>query len=81
MKEPKYIFFKTIDLNNDNKFDIKLRKENPVEKIKFLKRNNYLLTGLKINLKIEDKLTRWPDYKGIKKLPDQINEILKKSIL
>ena len=79
--EPKYIFFKTIDLNNDNKFDIELRKENPVEKIKFLKRNNYLLTGLKINLKIEDKLTRWSDYKGIKKLSDQINEILKKSVL
>ena len=79
--EPKYIFFKTIDLNNDNKFNIELRKENPVEKIKFLKRNKYLLTGLKINLKIEDKLARWSDYKGTKKLSDQINEILKKSIL
>lgn len=53
--EPKFIYSKTIDL--DNKFDIELTKENTVEKIE-LKKNNFLLTGLKINPKIEDDLSK-----------------------
>ena len=52
--DSKHIYFKTIDLDNDNEFDIELTKEeNTVEKIKFLKRNSYSLTGLKIDPKIE----------------------------
>ena len=30
--EPKYIYFKTIDLDNNNKFGIELTRENSVEK-------------------------------------------------
>ena len=79
--EPKYIYLKNIHLDNNNKFDIELTKGNAVEKTRFLKRNNYLLTGLNISPKIEDDLTKCPDYKKIKKLSNKINEIKKKKIL
>lgn len=35
--EPEYIYFKTLDLDNENKFKIELAKENAVEKIKLKK--------------------------------------------
>lgn len=38
--EPKYIYFKTLDLDNENKFNIELPKENVVEKFK-LKKSSY----------------------------------------
>ena len=54
--EPKYIYFKMLDLDNENKFNIELPKENVVEKVK-LKKSSYFLMGLKINPKIEDDIT------------------------
>ena len=39
-----------------------------------------MLTGLKINPKIEDDLTKWPEYDRIKKLSDLINETKKNDV-
>ena len=36
-----------------------------------------MLAGLKINLKMRDDLIKWPVYKKIKKLSDQVKEIKK----
>ena len=52
------------------------QKKTTVEKIIF-KQNNYFLTRLKINPKIEKDLTKWPDYEKINNFSDEINEIKK----
>ena len=45
---------------------LNLVENNFIENVKFKKNNKYLLTGLKSNQKIEDDLTKWPEYNRIK---------------
>ena len=45
---------------------LNLVENNFIENVKLKKNNKYLLAGLKSNQKIEDDLTKWPEYNRIK---------------
>ena len=56
---PRYIYFKTFNLDDENNFNTDSTKEEEVEQVRFFKKNRDLLTGLNINLKIEGNLAKW----------------------
>ena len=57
--DPRYIYFKTFNLDDENNFNTDSTKEEEVEQVRFFKKNRDLLTGLNINLKIEGNLAKW----------------------
>ena len=70
--EPQYIYLKSANLDDENKFKIELTKDNKVKEVKISKNQNYLWTNLKISRRIEEHITKWNDYNRIKKLSDFI---------
>ena len=52
--EPKHVFLKSVDLDDENNFKIELTKNNKVEEVKIKKNYKYLLTNLTISPKIPD---------------------------
>ena len=70
--EPQYIYLKSANLDDENKFKIELTKDNKVKEVKISKNQNYLWTNLKISPRIEEHITKWNDYNRIKKLSDFI---------
>ena len=76
---PTFAYFKELPLDDENKFTLNLMENNNIGNATFLKNKKYLPVGLKINLKIEDDLTKWPECKRIKNFSDLIiNETKKK---
>ena len=70
--EPQYIYLKSANLDDENKFKIELTKDNNVKEVKISKNQNHLWTNLKISPRIGKHTTEWNDYKRIKKLSDFI---------
>ena len=50
-----YIYFKKIDIDQDNTFTAHFSKENEIQKVAFNKENEYGVTGLTINSVLPDK--------------------------
>ena len=47
--EPKYIFHKELEVDDENNFKIDLTENNTIENVTFKKDNKYPLTEMKIN--------------------------------
>ena len=52
---PSHIYFKEIDIDQDQTFTVNFSKENEIENVVFDKDNKYAITGLKINAELPDK--------------------------
>ena len=51
---PAYIYFKEIDIDNDNNFTLNFAKDNEIEYVVFNKNYEYAITSLKINAELPD---------------------------
>ena len=51
---PAYIYFKEIDIDNDNNFTLNFAKDNEIENVVFNKNYEYAITSLKINAELPD---------------------------
>ena len=51
---PAYIYFKEIDIDNDNNFTLNFSKDNEIENVVFNKNYEYAITSLKINAELPD---------------------------
>ena len=49
-----HIYFKNLDIDQDNTFTLNFSKENEIENVIFNKDYNYAVTGLKINADLPD---------------------------
>ena len=49
---PAYIYFKELDIDTDNNFNLNFSKDNQIENVIFDKEYEYAITGLKINVKL-----------------------------
>ena len=54
---PAHIYFKEIDIDQDEIFSINFTKENEIANVIFDKDNEHAITGLKINAELPDKKT------------------------
>ena len=52
---PAHIYFKGIDIDQDETFTINVTKENEIENVIFDKDFEYAITGSKINAELPDK--------------------------
>ena len=52
---PSYIYFKEIDVDQDQAFTVNFSKKNEIKNVVFDKDNEYAVTGLKINAELPDK--------------------------
>ena len=52
---PSHIYFKNIDIDQDQTFTVNFSKENEIENVVFDKDHEYAITGLKINAELPDK--------------------------
>ena len=52
---PSHIYFKEIDIDQDQTFTVNFSKENEIENVVFDKDNEYAITGLKSNAELQDK--------------------------
>ena len=52
---PSYIYFKEINIDQDNLFTANFSKENEIEEVIFNKENEYGITGLTINSILSDE--------------------------
>ena len=59
--EPRYVFLKEIDLDEENRFTLNLIAENTVEKIKLLSLRTYFLTSLKVIANTKTDKIKWND--------------------
>ena len=59
--EPRYVFFKEIDLDEENRFTLNSIAENTVEKIKLLSLRTYFLTSLKVIANTKTDKIKWND--------------------
>ena len=50
-----HIYFKNIDIDQDQTFTVNFSKENEIENVAFDKDHEYAITGLKINNELPDK--------------------------
>ena len=66
--EARYIFFKQLNLDEENKFEIDLNRDNIFGSLKFSPRREYSVTNLKINANIETDVMKWNNYKKIPEL-------------
>ena len=79
--EPVFIFFNKIDFigNNDfKKFNVEFSNGDRFDGVIFKKENDYFITSLSTNIKIEKDLKKLEDYEKIKKLSNELNDVLKK---
>ena len=52
---PSHIYFKNIDIDQDQTFTVNFSKENEIENVVFDKDHEYAITGLKINVELPEK--------------------------
>ena len=51
---PAYIYFKELDIDKDNNFTLNFSKDNQIGNVIFDKEYEYVITGLKINVKLPE---------------------------
>ena len=75
-----YIYFKKIDINQDNTFTANFSKENEIQKVVFNKENEYEVTGLTINSVLPDKkILKIENIKEQEKISQEIQELVKQN--
>ena len=73
-----HIYFKEIDIDQDQAFTVNFSKENEIENVVFDKDNEYAITGLKINVKLPDKKKlKIENVKEQNRTSSEIQEIIK----
>ena len=76
---PAYIYFKEIDIDNDNNFTLNFAKDNEIENVVFNKNYEYAITSLKINTELPDnKIIKIEQTKKLEQKSKEIQEIIKK---
>lgn len=76
---PIYIYFKEIDIDNDNNFTLNFAKDNEIENVVFNKNYEYAITSLKINTELPDnKIIKIEQTKKLEQKSKEIQEIIKK---
>ena len=76
--DPLYIYFKEINLDQDQSFTADFSKENEIEKVLFDKENKYGVTGLTINSILSDeKIIKIENVKEQKRISNEIQELIK----
>ena len=72
---PSYIYFKELDIDRENTFNLNFSKENEIDAVLFDKDCEYAITGLNLNVKIpEDQLIK-RDYEEKLKKSKEIQKI------
>ena len=75
---PSHIFFKELDIDQDNTFTANISKENEVENVVFSAGNEYAVTGLTINSIISNsELLKIENVKEQKKVSQEIQDLIK----
>ena len=73
-----HIYFKEIDIHQDQTFTVNFSKENEIENVVFDKDNEYAITGLKINAELPDKkILKIENVKEQNRISSEIQEIIK----
>ena len=76
---PAYIYFKEIDIDNDNNFTLNFAKDNEIENVFFNKNYEYAITSLKINAELPDnKIIKIEQTKKLEQKSKEIQEIIEK---
>ena len=76
--DPSYIFFKEINIDQNNSFTADFSKENEIEQVLFNKENEYGVTGLTINSTLPDeKILKIENPKEQEKFTKEIQELIK----
>ena len=76
---PIYIYFKEIDIDNDNNFTLNFAKDNEIENVVFNKNYEYAITSLKINTELPDnKIIKIEQTKKLEQKSKEIQEIIEK---
>ena len=72
---PSYIYFKELDIDSEQTFNLNFSKENEIDAVLFDKDYEYAITGLNLNVKIpEDQLIKL-EYKEKLKKSKEIQKI------
>ena len=75
---PTHIYFKEIDIDQDQTFTANFTKENEIENVILNKDTEYEVTGLKINSILSDKeLTKIENVKEQSRISPEIQELIK----
>ena len=75
---PAYIYFKEIDIDQNETFTADFSKKNEIENVVFNKENEYGITGLNINSIISDsEILKIENEKEQKKISEEIQELIK----
>ena len=76
--DPSYIYFKEINIDQDNSFTAEFSKENEMEEVLFNKENEYRVTGLSINSILSDeKILKIENVKERERISKEIQELIK----
>ena len=79
--DPVFMYWNKINfIGNDDfkKFTVEFSNGDRFDGVLFQKENDYFITSLSTNIKIEKDLTKLEDYDKIKKISDELNDILNK---
>ena len=75
---PSHIYFKEIEIDQDNTFTANFSKENEIENVILNKDSEYGITGLNINSILSDeKLLKIENFKERNKVSLEIQELIK----
>ena len=78
--DPSYIYFKEINIDQDNTFTANLSKDNEIEKVVFNKENEYGVSGLNINAVLPDeKILKIENKREHDKISQEIQESIKQN--
>ena len=79
--DPVFMYWNKINfIGNDifKKFMVEFSNGDRFDGVLFQKENDYFITSLSTNIKIEKDLTKLEDYDKIKKISDELNDVLNK---
>ena len=75
---PSHIYFKNIDIDQDQTFTVNFSKENEIENVVFDKDHEYAITGLKINAELPyKKIIKMENVKKQNRISGEMQEIIK----
>ena len=73
-----FIYFKEIDIDQDQTFTVDFSKENKIKKVLFSKENEYGVTGLTVNTILpEEKILKIENVKEQKRISEEIQGLIK----
>ena len=75
--DPVYIYFKDINIDQNEIFSANFSKENEIEQVVFNKENEYGITGLNINLILsEEEILKIQNKKEQLRISEEINRLM-----